>query len=385
MHASPRRHPLRAVLTSTLLAGALVATGGAAQAGDDDRGHDRHRPSVPTPGEQQVLTDGLVGPLSLAAGNRSTIYVSQNFGGTIEAIRRGERTTVVTSPAEGVELGSVSTKGSRLYYTTSAGAATPDFDAHLLVRKRSGQTRHLADLGAHERAENPDGGVTYGFVEELDPACAAELPPFVPAGPYQGGQDSHPYASTPWREKVLVADAGANAILSVDHHGDVDTLAVLPPAAIEVTAEVAAAVGLPACTAGSTFLAESVPTDVEVGKDGWVYATSLPGGAEGPGAPAVGAVFKIHPKSGAVELVARGFVGATDLALGDRGEIYVTELFVGRVSVLPRGSSTPQTFLELPLPAAVEVDGRTLYVTTDALPGEGAPPDGKVVAVKLRR
>ncbi len=385
MHASPRRRPLRAVLTSTLLAGALVATGGTAQAGDDDhRDHDRHRPSVPTPGEQKVLTDGLVGPLSLTDGNRSTVYVSQAFAGTIEALRRGERTTVVTAPAAGVELGSLSTKGSRLYYTESAGAGSPDFDSHLLVRKHD-RTERLADLGAHERAENPDGGVTYGFTEQLDADCAAQLPPFIPAGPYQGGEDSHPYASTPWGDRVLVADAGSNAIFSVDRRGDVETFAVLPPAPIEVTAEVAAAVGLPACTAGSTFLAESVPTDVEVGKDGWVYATSLPGGAEGPGAPAVGAVFKIHPKSGAVELVARGFVGATNLAIGDRGEIYVTELFANRVSVLARGASTPQTFLELPLPAAVEVDGKTLYVTTEALPGEDAPPSGKVIAVKLRR
>ncbi len=96
-------------------------------------------------------------------------------------------------------------------------------------------------------------------------------------------------------------------------------------------------------------------------------------------------MFKIHPKRGTVELVARGFVGATNLAIGDRGEIYVTELFANRVSVIPRGSSTPQPFLtDVVMPAAVEVEDRALYLTTDALPGPDGP-NGKVVKVELRK
>jgi sugar lactone lactonase YvrE len=119
-----------------------------------------------------------------------------------------------------------------------------------------------------------------------------------------------------------------------------------------------------------------------VGKDGWLYATSLPGGPEGPGT-AFGSVYKVHPESGETHLVARGFSGATNLAIGTKGEIYVTELFGGKVSVIPRGSTTPQTFLEVPLPAAVEVDGKSLYVTTEALPGPDAPPSGKLLKVEL--
>jgi DNA-binding beta-propeller fold protein YncE len=181
---------------------------------------------------------------------------------------------------------------------------------------------------------------------------------------------------------VYVADAGANAVLAVDRDGDVSTLAVLPPAPLAVTAELAGGLGLPACTVGETYLLESVPTDVEAGKDGWLYVTSLPGGPEAPGLN-LGAVYKVDPRSGAVQLVARGFAGATNLAVGDKGEVYVTELFGGKVSVIPRGSSTPQTFVEEALPAAVEVDGRDLYLTTEALPGDGAPPSGKVVKYEL--
>ena len=326
MHAIPGSRSVRAVLTSTVLCGALVATGGAAQAAD-------HRPGrVPTAGDQHVLAENLVGPLSLAVGNHRTVYVSQNFAGSIDAVRKGSLTTLVTSPSPEVEVGAVSSSGGRLVYVTSAGAGSPDasFDAHLLTRSRGGSVATLADLGAHEREENPDGGTTYGFVG-LAEGC--EIPEGIPVS-YEGILDSHPYATELHRGKVYVADAGGNDILAVDRHGDVSTVAVLPPTPLEVTAEVAAAIGLPECAAGSTYLLEGVPTDVEVGKDGWLYVTSLPGGPEGPGLP-LGAVYKVDPKSGAVELVTRGFSGATNLAIGIKGEIYVTELFGGKVSVIP--------------------------------------------------
>ncbi|WP_298458873.1 ScyD/ScyE family protein [uncultured Cellulomonas sp.] len=376
MPGSTLPRTLRAALTSTVLCGALVATGGAAQA-RDDHGHGRW--PVPTAGTPEVLADGLVGPLSLDVGTHRTVYVSQNFAGTIDAVRKGAVTPVVTSPSPDVELGSVSSQGSRLYYTTSIGAGTPDFDAHLVTRTPRGEEQVLADLGQHERDHNPDGEITYGFVGLAD---GCEIPEGIPVS-YPGALDSHPYATELWHGKVLVADAGGNDILSVDRHGDVSTVAVLPPTPLEVTADVAGGLGLPECAVGSTYLLESVPTDVEVGTDGWLYATSLPGGPEGPGLP-LGAVYRVHPRSGAVELVARAFSGATNLAVGPKGEIFVTELFGGKVSVIPRGSSTPQTFLEAALPAAVEVDGKSLYVTTEALPGDGAPPSGKILKVALQ-
>ncbi len=51
---------------------------------------------------------------------------------------------------------------------------------------------------------------------------------------------------------------------------------------MKVTKESAAALELPDCVVGVTYAFEPVPTDVEVGKDGYLYVTTLPGGPESP-------------------------------------------------------------------------------------------------------
>ena len=107
---------------------------------------------------------------------------------------------------------------------------------------------------------------------------------------------------------------------------------------------------------GVTYSFESVPTDVEVGKDGWLYVTTLPGGPEDPSLGARGRVYRVNPKTGKNQLVARGFLGATNLALGKHGEIYVAELFGGRISVVKHGKVTP--YVDLPGVVSVEVDRR---------------------------
>jgi hypothetical protein len=380
MPASPRSRSLRVALTSIALCGGLVATAGTAYA--DHRGPG----PVPAPGEPEVIADGLLAPLSLDAGNRSTVYVSENFGGPISGIRRGERTPVVAPGEDGAELGSVSSAGSKLYYTTSIAPGLPEFDSHLHVQNRRGGSEELADLGEYERTENPDADMTYGFVNPLDESCLAEFPEGFPVA-YDGILDSHPYGSTVWHGTVFVADAGGNDILAVSRKGEIRTVAVLPGVELAITPEIAEAAQIPACAAGNTYRFESVPTDVEVGRDGWLYVTSLPGGPEtgaGP-IPPLGSVYKVHPHSGETHLVARAFAGATNLAIGTKGEIYVTEMFADRISVIPRGSSTPQPFLDVPFAAAVEVDGRDLYVSGGFDPFAEPAPTGQVWKVRLER
>ena len=65
-------------------------------------------------------------------------------------------------------------------------------------------------------------------------------------------------------------------------------------------------IGLPACVTGLNYKFEPVPTDVEMGPDGWLYVSSLPGGPEDGSLGAQGRVYKVNPANGkVVEVAAR--------------------------------------------------------------------------------
>jgi hypothetical protein len=373
---------ITALACGTLLASAAVA----APATADD-----WQPSPPTAGKPYTVASGFNGPLSLEVDRHGVSYVSENFAGKLTRINRdGTVNTLVTAP-KGTELSAVSSRRGTVYYAQSRGNETGHDAATLYALDPGHSPRRLANIYAYEKRVNPDKGNTYGF-SGLSASCQAQIakarPEFASVlKPYKGQIDTHPFATLPTRNGVYVADAGGNAILRVRYDGSVSTVAVLPALAPSaITADVATAQRLPRCAVGSTFIAEPVPTDVELGPDGWLYVTSLPGGPEDASLGARGAVLKVNPWNGRIETVARGFVGATNLAVSQRsGNVYVTELFggakgAGQVSVLTRRSDTPKVLLALPSPAALELRSGKLYVTTDVF----VPNGGKVVAVPLK-
>ena len=329
------------------------------------------------------ITSGLVGPLGLALGpgGERDIYVSQSFAspGLLTRVKGGEA-AVVHTEEEGVSVeGLAVDRDGSVLFTASAGGMEPT--AGLLKRRaRSGAVTTVGDPFAYEQAENPDGRRDYGF-HDLPAECAAQLPPHVD-GEYEGGVDSHPYAVAVLADgSYAVADAGGNTIVRVTRKGVVSTIAVLPAQPVLVTAENAEATGLPDCTIGRTYRFEAVPTDVEVGPDGQLYVTTLPGGPEDAALGARGSVYRIDPETGRTRRLGTGFLGATGLAVTPEGRVYVAELFGNRVSRLVDGKAVE--LVDLPAPAALEVHRGSLYATVDSLPAEGSPPDGKVVRIRL--
>ena len=346
-------------------------------------------------GPLSTIATGLLGPLSLAVDADGTSYVSQNFGGTLERVTRsGERTTVASAP--GLEIGAVSTRHGEVYF---AQGDQPSGQFSFRKLNPDGSSTQLADLGEWEATENPDQINTYGFID-LPPECAAQFPP-PPTGPpgpdtpppatYTGVIDTHVYASAATRDGVYVADAGGNDILRVDQDGTVSTIAVLPPMEpVSAPADLVAQFGYPACAAGLDYAFEPVPTDVEIGPDGWLYVTLLPGGPEDPSLGARGSVVKIDPSSGEIVTVATGFVGATGLAIDKRtGTIAVAEMFggaegTGAVSVVLPDTDTASKSFPVVSPAAIELrDGRVYLTHNAAVFGPNGPEPGDLSFVEL--
>jgi len=237
-----------------------------------------------------------------------------------------------------------------------------------------------ADLWGYEERRNPDRRVEYG-IDRADDCVREAFEPVGAPAEYKGVVESHPYSVSAWKDgSWLVADAAGNDVLVVDRRGRIKVLAVLPPQPLTITAEQAETLGLAECVVGETYRFEPVPTDVEVGPDGMVYVTTLPGGPESPALGARGAVWKINPANGKARQVATGFLGATNLAVDDSGKIYVTELFAGRVSTVAKGA--PRTLMELPGALSVETSARGIWVGTLAPLGEYGPEgNGSIVRV----
>lgn len=345
-------------LLAAVLAAGLVGTSPA----------DAHGSAPPAP---DTLATGLVGPLQLDIGHRGQVYVAQSFAGQLS--RLGDHGNVVSLASETVSVEGVASRKWAVAYTTRNDAEDPaSLVAELKLRRADGSVRTVADLAAYEAAKNPDQLNRYGF-RQLGDECLAQLPPELQ--PYTGQVDSNPYAlaNAPgggW----FVADAGANAILHVSRAGKVSTYFVFRPQKSVISAEAAAANGLPDCTVGATFAFEPVPTDVEVNAQGYLLTTLLPGGPEDASLGARGSLVRIGG-DGEYSNLASGFLGATNLAIGQGGRIYVAELFGGQISMYRHGVVSP--VLSVPSPAGLEYRQGRLYASTDVF---GA---GNVVSLRV--
>jgi hypothetical protein len=312
-------------------------------------------PAAPASAEATVsdpLLDGLVSPLGLAVGDDGTIYVAQSFAGLITTLdKHGDVSTVEPG---GFPTG-VAAEGRGTFSFTLTG--DPPQGAYRMLP--NGRTKFLGDTSSIELDENPDGEVMYGFAEGGPEGC-----PLPPPEPGDVNPNAYALAILPDGSRV-VADAGGNDLLRVAANGHVSVLAVLPPVPVTVSDVAAAAFELPDCAVGATYLLHPVPTDVEVGPDGMLYVSSLPGGPEDPeGAAALGSpggVFRVDPATGDVSRVASGFLGAVDLAVAPDGTIYVAELYANRISKVVGDGAEP--VVDLPMPGALEWADGMLYAT----------------------
>lgn len=200
----------------------------------------------------KVIAGRLLSPLSLDVTPKGAVWFSQNFAGSLMRARPGKPARVVHQAPRGTEVGAVSfRRGTTTFATTTGKGRTA-----LWTRSRKGKVKRVANLFFHESQHNPDSIHTYGFTD-LDPECEKQLPRFM--RPYEGIVESHPYATVTRRGTTYVADAAGNTILGVDREGAVETVSVLPPQPVTITAEAAEANDLPDCVAGHDSTSRRCP------------------------------------------------------------------------------------------------------------------------------
>ena len=299
------------------MAGAAVVVLPAAPAGAGG-GHGHGEPV-------STVATGLDGPRQLDDYRGNRVVVAESGSGEVSSVslRSGRVETLLS--------GLVSPQGvdydrGRLYVATGEpgppvegaepGAPTPGATS-LVIAEPGGPVLRTVDLLAYERAANPDGQLQFG----PDGAPVDTL--------------SNPYAVLAQGRRVLVADAGANAVLSVDPRtGDVSTFFV-PPVVTDV----------PGCEAAEnnpgTVGCDPVPTGIAQGPRGQVYVSTL--GAEVPGA---GRVYVLSSRGRVLDVI-EGLTSPTGLAVDRRGTVYVSNVGEGAPEAEPGPDFDPATIGEV--------------------------------------
>ncbi len=331
-----------------------------------------------------VLTTAVTSPSNLEVRKGHVLVADSYLDGVIGSVNADGTLAPLLSPADGVTGLAVSRDGTLAYSYTIARGPPAHIVASGLVINSPGGATVTADTFAYERSINPDHVVLYGIPNASRCVIDALWPMRIPAY-FTGRDDSVAQSVAAYGKDFIVADAVGNTLLRITRAGKISVLAILPPQPLTFTADLATKYGLPDCVVGLTYNFEPVPTDVEVGKDGYLYVTTRAGGPDGLDLGARGKVYRVDPDNGEARELASGLAGATNLALSG-GRIYVVEADAGRISVLKRG--VVSAYVDLPGVVAVEAGGHgSLYASTEwtaATPG-GSLLQPSVVKISIHK
>lgn len=330
-------------------------------------------PGAAAPGTK-VVTNAVTQPFNLALHGKR-LLVADGATATVSRVRAdGTLKTVANGPtSKGADVAGVAISHDGRYtaYTSTEHPAEEENANGRLVILGPHGSKRVVDLAAYEAKRNPDKVNHYGAIGTVSSACQSQIEAAGAPVKYTGRPDSHPYSVTAYgKRNWLVADAGGNDLLKVNRHGKISTFSVLPVQPVKITAELATELKAPDCV-GVTYRFEPVPTDVEIGRHGRIYLTTLAGGEGAPGS-----VYRIL-RNGHARQIATGFQGATNLALF-HGKIYVSEFYAGQISVVKNGA--PKLYLALPGVVSVESAKHRSSLYAGVFPGETEP--GKIVKIK---
>ncbi len=262
-----------------------------------------------------ILIAETVFPGNEPAKGQSTSIIKEIGKGTVQKVV--EIQTIKGSPINGL-----ATVGRRSFYATSGALDRATGGKLFHVTQRG--AREVADIGAFERAHDPDA--TFG-PQWKDPRC--EVDPFTP------GPQSNPYHLTMLSgSTALVADAAGNTLLSVKRNGKIELVALFTPPTEDGSGSTNSADWLVRFELddGTDCYVQPVPTSVAIGPDGDYYVGELTG-VVAEGLPTgLSRVWRIEEGARNVvcpsencQVVASGFTSVIDLAFGPDDKLYVVE------------------------------------------------------------
>ncbi len=262
-------------------------------------------------GSLYIAEAGVGGPgASIKSGDGS--IVSYGASGSVTQLQGGTQTRILTglpslgdqttmppgAGATGLQDLAVGKDGS-LYGVLGLGADTslqatagPDLATLVKFDTASNSYQKIADLGAYETANNPDGA----------------------------DKSSNPYSLAVLGDgSFAVADAGGNDIVGVSADGTrLSTLGVFP--------------ARPNPLPFGPPVFQAVPTSVVVGPDGALYVGELTGFPYPAGSADV---FRLDPKTGVSTVVASGFTNIGDITFGPDGKLYVLQISTNGLANAP--------------------------------------------------
>lgn len=258
------------------------------------------------------VVSGLASPTHLAFGPGDSIYVADAFVGQVVKVdlRSGAARTLVTA-GPGTAVAGVDTRGNgSVFYTAVESGATPADQGPAWLDRTNAAGRafpHVADLLAVERTENPDG-----------------------QNPNAPDAQSNPYSVLALPGRAIVADAAGNSLVEVRADGSTRVLTAFPNITTGLCADVVNNdPAHPGC--------DAVPTDVEMGPDGFLYVSGL-------GAERSGHIYKVDATSGQI--------------------VQTWEAPMVSVSLQAEDGSTVSATIPAPLTGIDVADDGTLYVSS---------------------
>jgi hypothetical protein len=267
---------------------------------------------------------GLVYDIEAVADG--SILIAENT--KVMELRRGELTLVadlptaegegpIGVPATGAVNGLAATARGD-FFATAGGIDAAEGAA--LWRVSRGTARQVADIATFEVEHDPD--VAEGS-QWKHPLCEE-------AAGYSPGPQSNPYHLTALSgSEALIADAAGNTLLIAKTNGDVDWVAVFPPAYDDAGEWMVEQV-----YEGIECYVQPVPTAVAIGPDGAYYVGELSGFPADPtDLVGLARIWRIDAgarnvecPSEACEIVIDGLTSVIDVEFGSDGRLYVVEM-----------------------------------------------------------